>query len=92
VEGGTRSYIVECFWPGVTKADVEALDARAAAAAAGLARDGEPVRFLGSILMREDEVVLCQFDGAAAAVRRAAEHLEIPFEWIVETARSPWTA
>jgi len=92
MEATARSFIAECFWPGVTETDVEALDVRASAAADELARGGEPVRFLGSILMREDEVVLCQFDGAADAVRRAAERAEIPFERILETARSPWRA
>ncbi len=87
-----RSFIAECFWPGVTEAEVEALDARAFAAAAELARGGEPVSFLGSILMREDEVVLCQFEGAAETVRRAAELAGIPFERILETAHSPWTS
>jgi hypothetical protein len=92
VDEPALSFIAECFWPGVTAAEVEALDARAAAAAAELVRAGEPVRFLGSILMREDEVVLCQFEGAADAVRTAAERAGIPFERIVETAHSPWRA
>jgi hypothetical protein len=38
--------------------------------------------------MREDEVVLCLFDGSEAAVRRAAEHAEIPFERILEATAS----
>jgi hypothetical protein len=37
-------------------------------------------------------VVLCQFEGAADAVRTAAERAGIPFERIVETAHSPWRA
>lgn len=92
MEMTARSFIAECFWPGVTGADVEALDARISAAVDQLAREGEPVRFLGSILMREDEVVLCRFDGAADAVRRTAERAEIPFERIVEAAHPPWQA
>ncbi len=87
-----RSFIAECFWPGVTEAEVEALEARAFASAGELAGAGEPVRYLGSILMREDEVVLCQFEGSADAVRRAAEQAEIPFERIVEAAHSPWSS
>ncbi len=86
-----RSFIAECFWPGVTAAEVAALDQRAAASASELTQAGEPVRYLGSILMREDEVVLCQFEGAADAVRRAAELAEIPFERILEAAHSPWS-
>jgi hypothetical protein len=85
-----RSFIAECFWPGVDDAEVEALDGRALAAAGELAATGEPVRYLGAILVRDDEVVLCQFEGTAAAVRRAADLAEIPFERILETTRSPW--
>jgi hypothetical protein len=88
---GACSFIAECFWPGVTAAEVAALDQRAAASASELTQAGEPVRYLGSILMREDEVVLCQFEGAADAVRRAAELAEIPFERILEAAHSPWS-
>jgi len=40
--------------------------------------------------MREDEVVLCLFEGAEPAVREAAERAEVPFERILEAARSPW--
>ena len=87
-----RSFIAECFWPGVSEAEVAALDSRAAASAGWLTEAGDPVRFLGSILIREDEVVLCQFEGAADAVRRAAEQAEIPFERIVETDHSPWSS
>ena len=42
--------------------------------------------------MREDEVVLCLFEGSEGAVRRVAERAEIPFERILRTARSPWPA
>jgi len=86
----TGEYVVECFWPGVDEAAVRALDLRAAGAAAELTAGGTPVRYLGSILMREDEVVLCLFDGMPAAVRTAAEQAEIPFERVLEATRSPW--
>jgi hypothetical protein len=76
--------VVECFWPGVQDSDLEALDARIAAAA------GADVRYQGSILMRADEVVLCLFAGSEAAVRVVAERASIPFERILESARSPW--
>jgi hypothetical protein len=42
------------------------------------------------MLMREDRVVLCLFEGGLDAVREVAEAAEIPFERILETARSPW--
>ena len=84
------SFVAECFWPGVRESDLHALDARALAHAAALSRAGEDVRYLGSILLREDEVVLCRFQGTAAAVRRAAVDAEIPFERILASAQSPW--
>jgi hypothetical protein len=83
-------YIVECLWPGVVASDLRALDQRAASTVAALARDGETVRYLGSLLMPEDEVVLCSFEGSPDTVRRTAHRAEIPFDRILEAARSPW--
>ena len=83
-------FVAECFWIGVTDDDLRAVDDRAAAAVKKLAAAGEHVRYLGSVLMRADEVVLCFFEGTAATVRRAAEEAVIPFERILETAGSPW--
>ena len=79
------SFVAECFWPDVSEGDLDALDQRVARA---LAPD---VRYLGSILLREDEVVLCQFDGPADSVRSVAERAEVPFERILHAARSPAT-
>lgn len=87
----TSEYVAECFWPGVDDAAVRAVDERAAASAAELTRAGSPVRYLGSLLMRIDEVVLCLFEGELAAVRSAAEQAGVPFERILEAAGSPWT-
>jgi Nickel responsive protein SCO4226-like len=87
---GSRSeYLAECFWPGVEDADLHALDKRVAAIV-DEAQDG--VRYLGSLLMRVDEVVLCLFEGSEAAVRRTATRAEVPFERILEAAQSPWPA
>lgn len=86
------SHVAECFWVGVSDEDLRHLDERAAESVASLALEGEDVRYLGSVLMRADEVVLCFFEGSAATVRRAAEAAAIPFERILETASSPWAA
>ena len=90
VDAESFSFVAECFWPGVREADLHELDVRALRRAAAMSRAGEDVRYLGSILLREDEVVLCRFEGGAAAVRRAAEEAEIPFARILEAAQSPW--
>jgi hypothetical protein len=82
------SFVAECFWTGVSGDDLHALDERAQRSVAGMAREGEQVRYLGWLLVREDEVVLCFFEGSATNVRRAAERAEIPFERILETTGS----
>jgi hypothetical protein len=84
-------YLAECFWPGVQEADLSALDERATASAAALSGDDEVVHYLGSLLMREDEVVLCRFEGSEPLVRRVAEEAAIPFERILEAVSSPWS-
>jgi hypothetical protein len=68
---------------------VRAVDERIAACAEALNVAGVPVRYLGSILLREDEVVLCQFEGTAAAVREVVECAEVPFERILESTTYP---
>jgi hypothetical protein len=92
LESERAGFVAECFWPGVTEADVEALDARAFASAEELSGPNGAVRYLGSILMREDEVVLCQFEGSPETVREVAERAQIPFERLLETVNSRWPA
>jgi hypothetical protein len=92
MEERIASYVAECFWPDVGTEDLAALDTRVEAAIAELGDARHPIRYLGSILVREDEVVLCQFEGSADLVREAAERAAIPFDRILETARSPWSS
>ena len=74
METESDSYVAECFWPDVHDEDVRALDERIHASLT----DG--VRYLGSILIREDEVVLCQFHGNADSVRAVAALARVPYE------------
>ncbi|HSS93807.1 MAG TPA: hypothetical protein VLR46_07435 [Candidatus Dormibacteraeota bacterium] len=90
--GSDTGFVAECFWVGVADDDLRLLDERAAKSVSDMAGDGARVRYLGSVLMRSDEVVLCFFEGSAASVRRAAVLAQIPFERILETAGSPWAA
>jgi hypothetical protein len=85
MDAAAGSYVAECFWPDVREEDVRALDARIDAALTS------GVRYLGSLLIREDEVVLCQFEGTAEAVRSVAELARVPFERLLATtvARPP---
>jgi predicted esterase len=88
-QGHATEYLAECFWPGVQQSDLSSLDERATASAAAVSGDGVAVRYLGSLVMREDEVVLCRFEGPESAVRRVAERAGIPFERILEAGHSP---
>ena len=73
------SFVAECYWPGVHEEDVRALDQRIVAALS------DDVRYLGSVLIREDEVVLCHFEGTADAIHRVAEQARVPFERLLAT-------
>jgi len=77
----SQNVVAECFWPDVRDQDMHELDERIRASAAGR----EDVRYLGSLLIRSDDVVLCRFEGTLAAVRALAEHARIPFERLLET-------
>ena len=89
MEGERESFVVECYWPDVDDAELATLDRRIDRVIAELGPD-RAVRYLGSILLREDEVVLCQFEGSADSVRDVAELAEVPFERILATSHSPW--
>lgn len=83
----TRSYLVECYWPGVNAERLAAIAKRVRATASALRRQGGNVIFLGSILVPADESVFCLFDGVEADVRAASEQAGVPFERVLESLR-----
>jgi Protein of unknown function (DUF4242) len=84
------SYVAECFWPGVTRADLELLDGRASLSAGRASGAEQPVRYIGSMLMPEDEVVFCFYEGPSAdAIAGAARLAQIPFARIVASTGPP---
>lgn len=84
-------FVAECLWPDVHGDDLRALDERAAGESQRLAADGGSVRYLGSLLMPEDEVVLCLFRGSREDVDAVVRAARIPCDRILEAARSPWS-
>jgi hypothetical protein len=85
---GSAEYMAECLWPGVTTADLEALEARATASAAATADESDEVRYLGSMLVPQDEVVFCFFAGPSSdAVAAVARRADIPFERVLRSVR-----
>jgi len=89
-ENGRSEYLAECFWPGVHDAELELLDDRRHSVVADLVRSGKPIRYLGSMLVCIDDVVLCLFEGAEQTVHEVVERAQVPFERLLETVRSPW--
>jgi hypothetical protein len=80
-----RSYLVECYWPGVSEEKLAAATQRVRTAASELRRHGRELRFVGSILVPADETVFCLFDGLEADVRTASEQAGVPFERVLES-------
>jgi Protein of unknown function (DUF4242) len=72
------TYLVECYWPGVDREAVQA----------AMARTGgeEDVHCVDSILIPEDEIVLCVFEGPSAnAVRDASLRSGLPSERVTRS-------
>jgi len=85
------SYVAECFWSGVRESDLLDLDRRIERSAAESTGAGAPVRYLGSMLIVDDEVVLCLFEGPLTTVRLVAERAGVPFDRILRSTRVPWS-
>jgi hypothetical protein len=82
-------YLAECFWAGVRETDLRDLDQRIEAAVLATSGHSEPVRYLGWLLVTDDDVVLVFFEGPMGTVRRVAEHAEVPFERFLLAVRAP---
>jgi hypothetical protein len=82
-------YVAECFWAGVQQEDLRQLDRRIVASVEAVAGEDEPVRYLGWLLVIDDEVVLVLLEGPGVTVRRVVEHAEIPFGRILQIAYAP---
>jgi hypothetical protein len=84
---GTRSYVVECYWPGVSDQRVNALVERVQAATRTSQLRGAEIEFIETILVRADETVFCLFDGCESEVRAVSSRAEVPFERVLESRR-----
>jgi hypothetical protein len=75
-------YAAKCYWPGVNQIELEHTAARAIENSSQNAP--RHVRYLGSLLFRDDELVLCMFEApSCAAVKRASELAGIPCERVM---------
>ncbi len=73
------TYFVECYWPGVSRAQLAAAVDRL---------DDDQVRCLDTILVTADEIVLCVVEAASEAeILAAASRAGLPQERVVECVR-----
>jgi hypothetical protein len=79
----TRTYLVECYWPGVSEAQVVETIMRSSEPGAD-----DAVRHLDSVLIPADEIVLSVFEGPSAeAVLAATRRAGMLSERVVESVR-----
>jgi len=83
-------HMAECLLPGLSRATAEALGRRVRQELAG--PPGSQATYLGSLLMPEDEVLLCLFAGPEAEVRALSERAGLPFERILACVGVGWRA
>jgi hypothetical protein len=82
----SRTYLLECYKPGLERAEVESATDRAFAATAKLRDEGRRVEYLGAILVPEDEVVFHVFASESeAVVREAGARSSVQYERVVES-------
>jgi hypothetical protein len=79
-----RSYLVECYWPGVSEQKATEASRRVRAVSLELGRRGDELRFIGCVLIPGEEAMFCLFAGTEADVRAAAQEADIPLERVVE--------
>jgi hypothetical protein len=77
-------YAAKCYWPGVNEAELERTAARVAENSSRNALCH--IRYLGSLLFRDDELVLCMFEAPSrSAVKRASARAGVPYERIMDS-------
>lgn len=81
-------HLAECLVPGMTTVVAASLGDQVKTE---LARSGSPVSFLGSLLIPEDEVLLCLFAGPLTEVRALSERAGLPFERVLRCVGVGWT-
>jgi hypothetical protein len=85
-----RTYLVECYWPGITEVAFADSAARAGAAARALRATGRDVEFLGSVLVPTDEVAFWRFaSDTRIAVEEASFRAGLPYDRVMECVELP---
>jgi Nickel responsive protein SCO4226-like len=76
-----QTFLVEHYRPGFTAEGLREWAARVREAAVGIAREGEPVRYLQSTVVPADESLLCLLEAPSDDLVRAVyARAGVPFE------------
>jgi DNA-binding CsgD family transcriptional regulator len=79
-----EQFIVESYLPGVTRRELNDADRRLVRATDELAGAGEPIRYLGSTFVPEEESCFSRFEARSeASIRHACESAHIPYARIL---------
>ena len=82
----SRTFLVECYLPGIVPAEVAAAGERARSAAEAERNLGHQVEYLGAILVNGDEVVFHRFAATdAEVVETVCRTAGLRFERVVES-------
>jgi hypothetical protein len=75
-----NSYLVERYLPGVSEVQLRAALERLEAACAELSARGDPIRYVGSMFLPDEETCFCRLDGDnPGAAAKANEIARLPF-------------
>jgi hypothetical protein len=81
-----RSFLVECYSPGIERDEVAAAGDRSEVAAEALRRTGREIEYVRALLVPLDEVVFHLFVAQdASLVREAVSRASVTYERIVES-------
>lgn len=80
-EPASQWHVAECLLPGLTQASADSMALRVRAKLAD--RAGPEVVFLGSLLLPDDEVLLCLFEGEREDVLAVCDRAEVPYERVL---------
>jgi hypothetical protein len=81
-----RTFLVECYMPGLDRALVDAASDRARAACSAMRTEGRAVDYLGALLLPGDEIVFHLFGaGDVTLTRETATLAGLDAERVVES-------
>jgi hypothetical protein len=75
-----NSYLVERYLPGVSEAELRVALGRLQEACAQLSARDDPVQYVGSMFLPEEETCFCRLDGdSPGTAAKANEIAQLPF-------------